>query len=36
MRGVLGDGRECRYSGASRGIDGITGLIGGVGGIGGH
>ena len=30
IRGVLGAGRECRYSGASRGKGGIRGLLGAV------
>ena len=29
-----GVGRECRYSGARRGIDGIWRFLGGVGGVG--
>ena len=28
VRGVLGTGRECRYSGASRGIGGIWKFLG--------
>ena len=37
VRGILGAGRECRYSGARRGIGGIRGhwgLLRGVGGVG--
>ena len=35
VRGALGAGMECRYSGASRGIGGIRGLLEGVGDVGG-
>ena len=31
-----GVGRECRYSGARRGIGGIRGIGGLFGGVGGH
>ena len=36
VRGALGAGRECRYSGASRGIGGIRGLLGVHGDVRGH
>ena len=38
-RGCIGAGRECRYSGARKGIGGIRGPLGAlrvVGGVGGH
>ena len=34
VRDVLGAGRECRYSGARRGIGGIRGYLGLLGGVG--
>ena len=33
VRGALGAGRECRYSGATIGIGGIRRLLGGVGAV---
>ena len=35
VRHAFGAGRECRYSGSSRGIGGIRGLLGGVRGASG-
>ena len=32
----MGAGRECRHTGASRGIGGIRGLLGDVGSVRGH
>ena len=34
VRGILGAGRECRYSGARRGICGIWEFLGDVGSVG--